>query len=156
MCLCARAVSPNCGGNKSFTIFGHMLFQQPAPLELFPPVIRIFTPEAHPAFLLSATPGAPELSSSGDLHRRVGALLCYVSMDREIQIWSPRELCIWQGVRAEDWEAQIGEHTFVAYEMEQMLIMDPFQQRAQVCPSEGWRPAGERSRFGRPPSQRPT
>ena len=86
----------------------------------------------------------------------IGALLCYVSMDREIQIWSPRELCIWQGVRAEDWEAQIGEHTFFGYEMEQMLIMDPFQHRAQVCPSEGWSPAGERSRFVRPPSQRPT
>ena len=41
-----------------------------APLQLFPPVIPIFPPEAYLAF----HSGAPKLSCSGGIHRRVGAL----------------------------------------------------------------------------------
>ena len=58
-----------------------------APPKSFPPVISIFTPEAKPAF--HNTRSHPKLSSSGDIHRRLGALLCYFSLVSGL--WNPND-----------------------------------------------------------------
>ena len=92
MCLCI--VSPNCVGTTAFTIFrvfvhcvtelyrNNKFYNIPTAASstgVVPSCHSHFPTGSNLAFIPSTT-GAPELSSSGDLHRRVGELLCFVSI----------------------------------------------------------------------------